>query len=42
MTFGAAIKALIQKSLPFGYRTVAYPLGFNEITVRRVFRLMGW
>lgn len=39
--FAAPIKAMIEKSPSFGYRTVAHPLGFNN-TVQRVFQLMGW
>ena len=40
--FAAPIKALIEESPSFGYRTVAYLLGFNKNTVQRVFQLMGW
>lgn len=40
--FVAPIKALIEESPSFGYRTVAHLLGFNKNTVQRVFQLMGW
>jgi len=40
--FAEPIKAMIEESPSFGYRTVAYLLGFNKNTVQRVFRLMGW
>lgn len=33
---------MIEESPSFGYRTVAYLLGFNKNTVQRVFQLMGW
>lgn len=36
------IKALIEKEPSFGYRTVAWLLGFNENTVQRIFRIKGW
>lgn len=36
------IKALIEESPSFGYRTVAYLLGFNKNTVQRIFQLKGW
>ena len=32
---------MIEDSPSFGYRTVAYLLGFNKNTVQRVFQLMG-
>ncbi|WP_313894991.1 IS3 family transposase [Burkholderia pseudomallei] len=40
--FAEPIKALIEESLSFGYRTLAHLLGFNKNTVQRIFRLMGW
>lgn len=40
--FVAPIKAMIEESPAFGYRTVAHLLGFNKNTVQRVFQLMGW
>ncbi|MFG7198839.1 IS3 family transposase, partial [Burkholderia pseudomallei] len=40
--FAEPIKALIEESPSFGYRTLAYLLGFNKNTVQRIFRLMGW
>ena len=40
--FATPIKAMIEQSPPFGYRTVAHLLGFNKNTVQRVFQLMGW
>lgn len=42
--FVAPIKALIEESPSFGYRTVAHLLEFNKNknTVQRVFQLMGW
>ncbi|QIM70231.1 transposase [Bordetella trematum] len=40
--FVAPIKALIEESPSFGYRTVAHLLGFNKNTVQRVFQLLGW
>lgn len=40
--FAEPIKALIEESPSFGYRTVAHLSGFNENTVQRVFQLMGW
>jgi putative transposase len=36
------IHALIEQEPSFGYRTVAYLLGFNKNTVRRIFQLMRW
>jgi len=35
------IKAMIEAELSFGYRTVAWPLGFNKNTVQRIFQLKG-
>lgn len=40
--FSEPIKAMIEASPSFGYRTVAHLLGFNKNTVQRVFQLMGW
>lgn len=40
--FVTPIKAMIEESPSFGYRTVAYLLGFNKNTVQRVFQLMSW
>lgn len=38
----APIKAMIEESPSFGYRTVAYLLGMNKNTVQRIFQLNGW
>lgn len=40
--FATPIKAMIEESPSFGYRTVAHLLGFNKNTVQRMFQLMGW
>ena len=40
--FVRPIKALIEEEPSFGYRTVAWLLGFNKNTVQRVFQLKGW
>ncbi|AIP19412.1 integrase [Burkholderia pseudomallei] len=40
--FAEPIKALIEESPSFGYRTLAHLLGFNKNTVQRIFRSMGW
>lgn len=40
--FATPIKAMIEESPSFGYRTVAHLLGLNKNTVQRVFQLMGW
>jgi len=40
--FADPIKALIEEEPSFGYRTVAWLLGFNKNTVQRVFQLKGW
>ena len=40
--FEKPIKALIEENPSFGYRTVAWLLGFNKNTVQRVFQLKGW
>ncbi len=40
--FAEPIKAMIEKEPSFGYRTVAWLLGFNKDTVQRVFQIKGW
>ena len=40
--FSEPIKAMIEKEPSFGYRTVAWLLGFNKNTVQRVFQIKGW
>lgn len=40
--FVQPIKALIEEEPSFGYRTVAWLLGFNKNTVQRVFQIKGW
>lgn len=40
--FAGPIKAMIEKEPSFGYRTVAWLLGFNKNTVQRIFRIKGW
>ena len=40
--FEVPIKALIEQEPSFGYRTVAYLLGFNKNTVQRIFQIRGW
>lgn len=40
--FAEPIKAMIEKEPSFGYRTVAWLLGFNKNTVQRIFQLKGW
>ncbi len=35
------IKAMIEESPSFGYRTVAHLLGMNKNTVQRIFQLKG-
>ncbi|MER5173685.1 IS3 family transposase [Thioclava kandeliae] len=40
--FADPIKAMIEQEPSFGYRTVAWLLGFNKNTVQRVFQLKGW
>ncbi|WP_197716170.1 hypothetical protein [Cereibacter sphaeroides] len=40
--FAEPIKAMIEKEPSFGYRTVAWLLGFNKNTVQRVFQLKNW
>jgi putative transposase len=36
------IKAMIEESPSFGYRTVAHLLGMNKNIVQRIFQLKGW
>lgn len=36
------IKAMIEESPSFEYRTVAWLLGFNKNTVQRFFQIKGW
>ncbi|WP_419204477.1 hypothetical protein [Bordetella trematum] len=38
----APIKAMIEASPLFGFRTVAWLLGFNKNTVQRIFQIKGW
>ncbi|MEO1725347.1 MAG: hypothetical protein AAFR84_23495 [Pseudomonadota bacterium] len=40
--FAEPIKELIEKEPAFGYRTVAWLLGFNKNTVQRIFQIKGW
>lgn len=40
--FEAPIKEMIEENPSFGYRTVAYLLGFNKNTVQRIFQIKGW
>ena len=40
--FEKPIKSLIEENPSFGYRTVAWLLGFNKNTVQRIFQLKGW
>ena len=40
--FVQPIKTLIEEEPSFGYRTVAWLLGFNKNTVQRVFQIKGW
>ena len=40
--FEAPIKAMIESEPSFGYRTVAWLLGFNKNTVQRILQLKGW
>ena len=40
--FAEPIKAMIEEEPSFGYRTVAWLLGFNKNTVQRIFRIKGW
>ena len=36
------VKDLIEENPSFGYRTVAWLLGFNKNTVQRLFQIKGW
>ena len=36
------IREMIENEPSFGYRTVAWLLGFNKNTVQRIFRIKGW
>lgn len=40
--FADPIKAMIEENPSFGYRTVAWLLGFNKNTVQRIFQIKGW
>ncbi|WP_256385224.1 transposase [Cohaesibacter sp. ES.047] len=40
--FAEPIKAMIEKEPSFGYRTVAWLLGFNKNTVQRIVQIKGW
>ena len=40
--FEAPVKKMIEQNPSFGYRTVAWLLGFNKNTVQRIFQLKGW
>lgn len=40
--FAEPIKAMIEESPSFGYRTVAHLLGLNKNTVQRIFQIKGW
>ena len=40
--FAKPIKTMIEANPSFGYRTVAWLLGFNKNTVQRIFQLRGW
>ena len=40
--FAVPIKAMIEREPSFGYRTVAWLLGFNKNTVQRIFQIKGW
>ncbi|ABN77127.1 IS3 family transposase [Cereibacter sphaeroides] len=40
--FADPIKAMIEKEPSFGYRTVAWLLGFNKNTVQRIFQIKSW
>lgn len=40
--FAEPIKAMIEENPSFGYRTVAFLLGFNKNTVQRIFQLKNW
>jgi hypothetical protein len=36
------IKAMVEKELSFGYRSVAWLQGFNKDRAQRVFQIKGW
>ena len=40
--FADPIKAMIEKEPSFGYRTVAWLLGYNKNTVQRIIQIKGW
>jgi putative transposase len=40
--FAEPIQAMIEENPSFGYRTVAFLLGFNRNTVQRIFQLKNW
>lgn len=40
--FAEPIKVMIEQEPSFGYRTVAWLLGFNKNTVQRIFQIKGW
>ena len=40
--FVQPVKDLIDENPSFGYRTVAWLLGFNKNTVQRIFQIKGW
>jgi hypothetical protein len=40
--FAGPIKAMIEREPSFGYRTVAWLLGFNKNTAQRIFQIKGW
>lgn len=42
LKYSEPIKAMIEASPSFGYRTVAFLLGLNKNTVQRIFQLKGW
>ena len=40
--YSEPIKKMIEEEPSFGYRTVAWLLGFNKNTVQRIFQIKGW
>lgn len=40
--FSEPIKKMIEEEPSFGYRTVAWLLGFNKNTVQRIFQIKSW
>ncbi|WP_254871572.1 hypothetical protein [Pseudooceanicola sp. HF7] len=40
--FFGPIKKMIEETPSFGYRSVAWLLGFNKNTLQRIFHLQGW